>query len=125
MELLPSKYKFPTGKGKFQRRLHVSGSCLLSPSVPSHSSLKALVTNCESSNFVLKTDSCKGAQETAQDFCWKWMRCHVLCLSFPSSTHKFSYSGFKCTKVQLTTNLLILTDEYGKQWDSGHTLVLI
>lgn len=49
----------------------------------------------------------------------------LLHLHFLPSTHKFSYNGFKCTKVQLTTNLLTLTDEYRKQWQSRHTLVLI
>lgn len=49
----------------------------------------------------------------------------LLHLCFLLSTHRFSCSAFKCIKVQLTTNLLMLSAEYSKQWDSVHMLVLI
>lgn len=122
MKLLSSK--FPTGKGKFQRRLYASGSCLLSLSVPSCGALKILVNNSESSNFVLETGLSKEAQETAWDSSVE-SGCVAgpLRLHFLHSTCKFNYNGFKYTKVQLTTTLL--TDKYRKQWDSGHVLVLI
>lgn len=65
MKLL--SFKFPTGKGKFQRRLYPSASCLLSLSVPFCGALKILVNNSESSNFMLKSDLSTEAQETAWD----------------------------------------------------------
>lgn len=122
---LPS-FKFPTCKGKFQRRLYPSGSCLLSFSIPSCGALKILVNNSKNSHFVLKTDLPEEAQETAWDSSVE--SGHVanpLYLHFLHSTHRFNYNGFKCINIQLNTNLLTLTDKYRKQWDSGHVLVLI
>lgn len=124
MKLLSSK--FPTGKGKFQRRLYTSVSCLLSLSVPSCGDLKILVNHSKSSNFVLETGLSKEAQETAWDSSVE-SGCVAgpLRLHFFRSTRKFNYNGFKYIKIQLNTTLLTLTDKYRKQWDSGHVLVLI
>jgi len=121
MKPLSSKYRFPTVTGKFQTGLHVSGSCLLGPPVPSRSSLKALAINCQRSDFVLKADC--GLRKLSWMFAWKQMYWWP---PVPAFSSFYSQMQLQCLQVHTSTvNHQPITITcwavYGKLWESEHT----
>lgn len=77
---------------------YTSRSCLLSPSVPSCSSLKVLVTNRQSSNFALKTDSVKMLRKLPGTSVWKGTCCRSLAPAFSSFYSQIQLQWFQMHK---------------------------